>query len=105
MENKEVVEIIKSWITDHVRPQKTIRRRGGAYSMKGLVERDLGLYITEAQFVKAMTDLGYKQEDGDFNSILISKLKPELDKTIATTWGLTKLSHAMWKRAQKSLEP
>lgn len=72
--------------------------------MKGLVERDLGRYITEAQFIKAMIESGYKYDNGYFNSILVSKLKLDLDHTIQRYWGLNKSSHAIWLRNKRARE-
>lgn len=95
-------ELIKAWISEHVRQQKTIRRGVESYPMKGLVERDLGFYITEEQFVDAMKELGYRHEHYYFNSILVSKAKPELDRGTARRWGLNSHSLAKWKKSLKS---
>jgi len=95
------IELIKKWITEHVRQQKSIRKSVESYPMKGLVERDIGVYITEEQFITAMKQLGYKHEEYYFNSILISKIKPEQDQGTANKWGLNKHSLTRWKKAQR----
>jgi hypothetical protein len=93
-----VEDLIKSWILAHVRQQKSIRRAVDSYPMKGVVERELGRYITEKQFIDCMIELGYRQEDGYFNSILVSKFSPEKDKQVARLWGMNKQSITRWMK-------
>jgi hypothetical protein len=93
--------LIKSWILAHVRQQKSIRKGVSSYPMKGLVERELGEYITEQQFVEAMVELGYRHEDGYFNSILALRMKPDQDKHTAIKWGFSKQAHAQWARRSR----
>lgn len=91
-------DLIKIWILVNVRQQKSIRKSISSYPMKGLVERDIGRYITEKQFVEAMIELGYRHEDGCFNSILVSKFSPEKDKEISRPWGMNKHSITHWMK-------
>ena len=93
-------DLIKSWILANVRQQKSIRKAISSYPMKGLVERDIGRYITEKQFVDAMIQLGFETDgQGHFNSILVSKWHPEKDKEISRPWGFNKSSIARWKKS------
>ncbi len=55
--------LIKQWITDNIKPRKTILKHHTSYGMKHLLESDTGIYLTNNAFKDAMMLEGYNPVD------------------------------------------
>jgi len=58
--NKKEVDSCKEWIKRWVYPRKTINTKRGSYNLKGLVEKEMSIYISNGAFIKAAIEMGYK---------------------------------------------
>lgn len=54
------MSLLERWILINLRPVKAMNYRNSSYGMKHRAEWDLGCYVSDQEFTKAMKRLGYK---------------------------------------------
>ena len=88
---ENVQAAVKEWIRLYLTPTKKTPCPWTSYTLKHILERDLGLYMTNNQFKHAMLLCGYQPVDEHVLNwhFCISRkspaLKPDLSRTVSMT--------------------
>lgn len=56
---KDKQKHVEDWILYNIEPIKTPNRKHSSYHIKHILERDIGIYLTNNQFKDAMMNMGY----------------------------------------------
>lgn len=72
------VDILFKWIDENILPRKNAMRSMTSYGLKHIMERDIGLYVSNTSFKEAMLIKGYEPVNpGELNWFFcISKKSP-----------------------------
>lgn len=80
--DNEVREDVLSWIRNNLIENKTIYREYDSYGLKHMLDKDTGIYLTNAQFKDAMVKAGFYpvNETAKNQNYCISKKSPAIRK-------------------------
>jgi hypothetical protein len=62
---QDEMDKVLNWIKEKILPRKTVYSCITSYGLKHILDRDIGIYLTNNQFKDAMMMCGYKPKDAN----------------------------------------